>query len=528
MSDKPGAVGCRTDSPASSMLKSSVNTGATSTTIPRKQVSSSTTNAIQSSEVSMLTPTRSFVSRSFGSTRGTGLDATRNRPTPSSATLLKRRLSNRADLLHSPVTDPNREVRLPNGVLVGGIGVASPGSPVNGGSVEIDHRAILTMKSTVNVTGEELEDLVSMGERAYVDSKVAQTVAQFRRILTTPRGRVALKSQQYLHEMTNETLDAQRRLLFEVRQRTRVRAKQIYAGLVEKLRHQAQASRLQRFLDEDFDYDVVPEGSGMPQQMSSANEFANSDSDLSRTGTATATEEEVVPQLSRKPSLQYSDVSSDRGKNRAFEFGGSHRHTSSELSAASRGTHGSRHSVQDADRGADAPPPESRNGPSAYARPHEGPASGSGLPPRPPDKTKKFEVHYSDGTTATVFASEVSKLFQDPDVNILRMELLDESAMAATDNASHETEPERRTPHRVKRRKKRGRTKRSKSPATSPVSKQLLKHGSGSSFESRDGTLRSDTGESYDPDGDDSFVGRSLFLAFQAAVDVKGQHERTA
>ena len=63
--------------------------------------------------------------------------------------------------------------------------------------------------------------------------------------------------------------------------------------------------------------------------------------------------------------------------------------------------------MQDADRGADAPPPESRNGPSAYARPHEGPASGSGLPPRPPDKTKKFEVHYSDGTTATVFASEV-------------------------------------------------------------------------------------------------------------------------
>lgn len=51
---------------------------------------------------------------------------------------------------------------------------------------------------------------------------------------------------------------------------------------------------------------------------------------------------------------------------------------------------------------------------------------------------------------------------------------------------------------------------------------------SGSSFGSRDGTLRSDTGESYDPDGDDSFVGRSLFLAFQAAVDVKGPRKRGA
>ena len=65
-------------------------------------------------------------------------------------------------------------------------------------------------------------------------------------------------------------------------------------------------------------------------------------------------------------------------------------------------------------------------------------------------------------------------------------------------------------------------------PALSEVVRVHFWDRSGSSFESRDGTLRSDTGESYDPDGDDSFVGRSLFLAFQAAVDVKGQHERTA
>lgn len=132
-------------------------------------------------------------------------------------------------------------------------------------------------------------------------------------------------------------------------------------------------------------------------------------------GTATATEEETGPQLSRKPSLQYSDVSSDRGKNRPFQFGGSQEHhhrrrTSSELSAASRGSHGSRHSMQqETSRGGgggggadDATLPESRT-----PGPQEGSVSGSGLPPRPPDKVKKFEVHYSDGTTATVFASEV-------------------------------------------------------------------------------------------------------------------------
>ena len=165
----------------------------------------------QVSSATMMTPTRSFGTHSFGSTRGSGMDMISTRTSPSSASMLKRRVSNRCDFLHSPATHLDHHGSSSNGT---GSSVTASSSST---SSTTDRRAILTMKSTVSVTGPELETIVSMGEKAYVESKVTQTVGQFRRILTTPRGRVALKSQQYLHEMTNETLDAQRRLLYEVR-----------------------------------------------------------------------------------------------------------------------------------------------------------------------------------------------------------------------------------------------------------------------------------------------------------------------
>lgn len=81
-------------------------------------------------------------------------------------------------------------------------------------------------------------------------------------------------------------------------------------------------------------------------------------------------------------------------------------------------------------------------------------------------------------------------------MGILRMELLDDAAMAATDNASHETEVEHwrssgggKAAGKVRRRKKRSSSsnKRSKSPPDNSthnhitsdgfVSRQLLKHG---------------------------------------------------
>jgi len=310
---------------------------------------------------------RTLGTTSFGSTRGSGLDLTSSKSAPTTAARIKRRLSSRGDLLHSPATDPEPVPAMANQAAAGLL-------------AEANQRAMLTMKSTQVINAEELEALVSMGEKAYVDSKVAQNVAQFQRILTTPRGRVALKSQQYLHEMTNETLDAQRRLLYEVRQRTRVRAKQIYAGLVERLRVQAQQSRLERFLAEE---DYVNESGSLDldfTQPSSSNDPLISDSDLSRTGTATATgtDDDAVYRHSRQPSLQYSDISSDRGKSRPFKFTGMHRRTPSDLSARSRRSDHDRY------------PGPNTSTKNAIAAP-----SQVGLPPRPVEKPKQFQVRHS-------------------------------------------------------------------------------------------------------------------------------------
>ena len=149
---------------------------------------------------------RSFTSHSFGSTRGSGLDLISSRASSvvNVALLLKKRQSGRGDLVHMRGTARSKGSRS-SGVSSGSDGDDGGGAP--------DHRSILSLKSTANVTGVELEEIVSMGEAAYVDLKVTHTVNQFRRILHTPRGRVALKSQQYLHEMTNETLGAKRRLM---------------------------------------------------------------------------------------------------------------------------------------------------------------------------------------------------------------------------------------------------------------------------------------------------------------------------
>jgi hypothetical protein len=307
---------------------------------------------------SFATPTKSF-----GSTRGSGLDRPRSVPARVELRLQDRR-SSRADLVHAPRSRAEqeqleREQEMREDELAGRkIGAMTPG----------ERAAALTIKSTSTVTGMELEEVVAMGERAYVDAKVAQTVSQFRQLLTTPRGRVALKSQQYLHEMTNETLDAQRRLLFEVRQRTRVRAKQMFQALVDRLRLESQQTRLERFICEDVEASVCSSSSSTPAaeagergpgagvdeavaaavtpRLESSLAAASSDVfgargasdtggpsrgdadlDVSREDTGTGTETDDRHALarglhSRGPSAQWSDISSDRGKSRPYFFAG--------------------------------------------------------------------------------------------------------------------------------------------------------------------------------------------------------------
>ena len=245
---------------------------------------------------SFATPTKSF-----GSTRGSGIHTSSKSVATPAAEILKQRRSNRADLLHSPAKNPDDEYVFPD----------------NTGP-----HALLSMKSTANVSGEELEAVVAMGEAAYVENKVAQTVNQFRKILTTPRGRVALKSQQYLHEMTNETIDAKRRLLYEVRHRTRVRARQMYQTLVDKLRVQAQQARLARYLAEDFDlYHQPHEAAARWGEHSSDSEqelkktepapTVSEEEDLSRHVTDDEAWRDTGP--SREVSLQFSE-SGDQDK----------------------------------------------------------------------------------------------------------------------------------------------------------------------------------------------------------------------
>eukprot|EP00591_Stephanopyxis_turris_P018344 CAMPEP_0195537700 /NCGR_PEP_ID=MMETSP0794_2-20130614/48436_1 /TAXON_ID=515487 /ORGANISM="Stephanopyxis turris, Strain CCMP 815" /LENGTH=82 /DNA_ID=CAMNT_0040671485 /DNA_START=140 /DNA_END=384 /DNA_ORIENTATION=+ len=68
---------------------------------PLKQVATPVGPGARGGSVMNATP-RTLGTTSFGSTRGSGLDLTSSKSAPTTAARIKRRLSSRGDLLHSP------------------------------------------------------------------------------------------------------------------------------------------------------------------------------------------------------------------------------------------------------------------------------------------------------------------------------------------------------------------------------------------------------------------------------------------